>query len=166
MANETKKAKAKSLAAELTPAKAIYFADFSKITARDLTEIRRKMKTQAVKLTVVKNRLALRVLKELTDNDFTEFLKGQTALAISTDDPIAPARIMKGFPQLKVKGAFLEEKIFTKEEFKFLANLPTREVLTAELLNGMLGPVYNLIYVLDGVMSNLVLTLGAMKEAQ
>jgi len=166
MANETKKVIAKNLAAELTPAKAIYFADFSKITARDLTEIRRKMKTQAVKLTVVKNRLALRVLKELTNNDFTEFLKGQTALAISSDDPIAPARIMKGFPQLKVKGAFLEEKIFTKEEFKFLANLPTREVLTAELLTGILGPIYNLISVLDGVMSNLILTLGAMKEAQ
>lgn len=169
MVSDAKKTKVKTLTTELSTATGIYFADFAKISAKDFTEIRRKLRTQAVKLTVVKNRLALRVLHKLTRTDFTNFLKGQTALAVTTDDPLTPARIIKGFPQLKVKGAFLEGRVFTKEEFSFLASLPPKEVLTAELWNALVGPVYELIALLSGVMARLIVSLeslASIKEAK
>ncbi len=169
MVSEIKKTKVKNIAEQLTAAKGIYFADFSKITAKDFTEIRRKLRSSAVKVTVVKNRLALRVLQQLTNNDFSSFLKGQTALALTCDDPLAPARIIKGFPQLKVKGAFLEGKVFSKEEFVFLANLPPKEVLAVELVNGIMGPVSGFVSLFDGVMLSLIFSLESirsMKEAK
>lgn len=166
MPQPEKKLKVESLAGELAGARGIYFTDFSKITARDLTEIRRTLRAGSVKLTVIKNRLALRALKDLIGADIEPYLKGQTALAFSTHDPIAPARIIKGFPQLKVKGAFLEHRLFTREEFPFLANLPTREIIAAELVASVCSPVHNLVSVLEGVLQNLVFTLSALKEAQ
>lgn len=169
MVSAVKKTKVKIIAEQLTAAKGIYFADFSRITAKDFTEIRRILRTSAVKVTVVKNRLALRVLQQLTDNDFSSFLKGQTALALASGDPLTPARIIKGFPQLKVKGAFLEGKVYSQEEFLFLANLPPKEVLAVELVNGIMGPVYSFVSLFDGIMASLIVSLESirsMKEAK
>jgi len=104
------------------------------------------------------------VLREITENDVSMFLKGQTALAVTSADPLAPARIIKGFPQLKVKGAFLEGKIYSQKEFSFLANLPPKEVLAAEVVTGIMIPVYNFVSLFDGLMASLIFSLESIRS--
>ncbi len=167
----TKSEKAKQLSEIkelLTGAKAVVLVDFSGLTVNKDTELRGNMRKANVTYVVYKNTLISIVAKELGIDGLDEFLKGNTALAVSKDDAVAPAKVAVAFAKknetLKVKTGMLDNKIISLDEVKALASLPTKEVLLAKMLGSLNAPISGLVNVLQGTIRNAVYVLEAVRK--
>jgi large subunit ribosomal protein L10 len=80
--------------------------------------------------------------------DLNASLTGPNAIAFSTEDVIAPAKILNDFAKkheaLEIKAGVVEGNIVTVEEIKALADLPSREGLLSMLLSVLQAPIRNL----------------------
>lgn len=153
----------------LTQASGVYFADCSKVKAKEISTLRHRLRESDVVTKVVKNRLAYLAFKELGfDDSVRNFLIGPTSLIIATRDPITPARIlkelMKKFADIKIKGAYVDRTIFPAEQFNILANLPTQPELQATLVWVLSQPLQGIVFVLDNLLASLVFSLDAISH--
>jgi len=96
------------------------------------------------------------------------FLSGPTAMAISTTDAVAPAKILseyaKKFEKLELKVGVVEGKIIDVDGIKALAELPSREVLIAKVLGSLNAPISGFVNVLNANITGLVVALNAIAE--
>ena len=100
-------------------------------------------------------------------------LEGTTALAVSSEDAIAPAKVISEFIKknklddtgvLVVKAGIVDGKVIDAAAVKALASLPSREVLVAKLLGSMQSPINNTVNVLQGVIRHAVYVLDAVRQ--
>ncbi|MEO0104909.1 MAG: 50S ribosomal protein L10 [candidate division WOR-3 bacterium] len=164
---EEKINKVKNLKEILKNAKGVYFVDFTNIPANELAKIRMRFREEKIKMMVVKNNLCEIALRELNFPKETEnFLVGPTALVISDEDPIKPARLIKELKFLKFKGCFVEEKIFYDKDFGFLANIPNKEELRSQIVSYILSPIFEFVFVLESKLRELIIILENLKNKQ
>ncbi len=136
-------------------ASAIVLADYRGLTVAQATLLRVQMRQAGVEYRVMKNTLVQRAADELGLEGLDPYLKGPTALAFSAD-PVAPAKVLMEFAKVnklkkfKIKAGVLEGKVIGPEAVKALADLPSREVLLAMVLRGMLSPLTGMANVLQG----------------
>lgn len=149
---------------------AVYFADFSRLSASDLSGLRRRLKKENVRLVVGKNRLARRAFSEAgIPADLTAIMRGPTSLVFGTrEEPYVPGRRLKEllgrYKDCRFKGAYVEQTLFSAEQFALLANMPTRPELHGQLVGVLMSPLYQLAAILEGVTSGLVFTLDELKQ--
>ena len=97
-----------------------------------------------------------------------ELLKGSTALAISYDEPVAPAKVIKEFKKdnelPEVKGILFEGEFMPGNEFKRLADLPSKEELLSMLAAMLKSPLQKLVSTLNAPMQNTLGALNSLKE--
>lgn len=169
MPNEVKAKEIAALRERAQAASALYFVDFSGVTAIDIGGLRRLLREQKVTMRVVKNTLALRALTEAGVASAVEkVLRGPTSVVFAADDPVAPARLLKEatvrLKALKVKGAWFDGTVYPADRFDFLASLPGKQDLRAELVGVLQGPISELVFVLDGLLPELVRVLDGVKD--
>lgn len=159
----------KRLKTVISEASGIYFADCSKVKAKDMSFLRRRLRESEVKTKVVKNRLALLVFKDLgIEDSIRSFLSGPTSLMVTKQDPVLPARLIKEltkkFADFKIKGAYFDSTVFPADQFSYLANLPTRPELQAILVGVLNQPLQGIVLVLDNLLIKLVNTLQEIEQ--
>ncbi|HHY70049.1 MAG TPA: 50S ribosomal protein L10 [Bacillota bacterium] len=149
-------------------AKSVVFVDFRGLTVQDDTRLRRKCRESGVTYKVIKNTLALRAANELQLEGLEEILTGPTAMAISVEDPVAPAKVTREFslevPVLKIKGGILEGQTIPADRVEFLATLPSRETLLTQVAVAMKAPLSSFATVLNAPLAGLVTVLDQVKE--
>jgi large subunit ribosomal protein L10 len=165
---KTKEQIVSQLSSDLKTANAAIFVDYKGLTVEEVTELRRQFREAGVDYRVVKNTLTKIALEDLGYNDLVSYMTGPTAVAISQNDPVAPAKVLSDFikkhKKMEFKVGFVDGKLINVDEIKDLAELPPREVLMAKLLGSMNSPISSLVNVLQGNIRNLVYTLNAIKE--
>ncbi|HHW15285.1 MAG TPA: 50S ribosomal protein L10 [Firmicutes bacterium] len=173
MARPEKEATVAELKAKLRSAQAVVLADYRGLTVKKVTELRRRLRQAGVEYRVVKNTLTSRAAHEADLQDLDQYLTGPTAIAFGTADPVAPAKVLMDFArenkELTVKGGVLEGRVIGFDQIKALAELPSREVLLAQVLAGMQAPLAGMARVLSGTLSGFVYALDAyrrQREAQ
>jgi large subunit ribosomal protein L10 len=158
------------LKSELQEADAIFLADFTGLDVASMTKLRRKCHENGVSLHVVKNTLAVKASRASELEDLVPHLKGATAVAVAKGDPGAPARILRDFQKdhekLKLKAGVVEGRILNSQDVTALANLPSREQLISQVMQLALAPTQSVVFVLNGVLSKLVRTVDAVREAK
>lgn len=169
MAAKTEKASVvESMTTRLAKARGVYLTDFTGMNVATLSDLRRRMRKNQIHYEVVKNTLARRAVEASGLGALSPHLEGPTAIAIAETDELAPARILgdfvKEFQFPRIKLAVVEGRVFTEEEVKALASLPSREVLLAQLLGTMQGPMRNLVGVLSAPMRNFVSALDRIRQ--
>jgi large subunit ribosomal protein L10 len=167
-AKSEKAAVVENMAARLAKARGVYLTDFTGMNVATLQDLRRRMRKSEIHYEVVKNTLARRAVEASGLRDLEPHLEGPTAIAIVETDELAPARILgefaKEFQRPRVKLAVVEGKVFTEEEVKALALLPSRDVLLAQLLGAMQGPMRNLVGVLSAPLRDFVSALDQIRR--
>lgn len=162
--------KVEELAAALADAKAIYLADFTGIDVARVTDLRNKLREADVGYQVVKNRLAKRALEVAGLDGLDAYLNGPTAIAISKDDLIAPAKILQEVAdeegQFEIKSGFADGKMLSSEDIKALSKLPSREELIVKVLGSVQSPLYGFASVLSGLLRNLAGVVAAIEEKE
>jgi len=97
-----------------------------------------------------------------------EYFKGPNAIALSYDDPVAPAKVLTDFAKenekLEIKIGVMDGKVLDLDAIKALSSLPSREVLLAQVLSAMNGVPTAMVRVLNAVPQKLMYALLAVKE--
>jgi large subunit ribosomal protein L10 len=148
--------------------KLIVLTHYRGLNVDAMTKLRRKMRESGSELKVAKNTITKIAARELGLEGIDHYLEGPTALAFGFDDPVAPAKVLndfaKEYKQLEIRAGILEGRLVDTAQIKALANLPSREVLLAQVLGGMQAPLYGFAGALQGLIRNLVYVLDAIRE--
>ena len=153
---ESKKAVVETLTGKIKESTAVVFVDYKGISVAQDTELRKQFREAGVEYTVVKNTLTNFAAKN-AGYDFTEVLNGTTAMACTTGDPIAPARIVAEFAKknklktLGIKGGVVEGSVLSAEQLTGFSELPSKSALVASVLGTFLAPISSLAFVLDQI---------------
>ncbi len=168
MPREEKVKAIKEIKDKIDKSNVVILSDYSGMTVKQMTELRKMLQKEEANYVVVKNSLALRALSNDHKEKFEEFLKGPVAMTFGAADPVAPAKILAKFikqtskPLIKcgiVEGRFINEK-----DFKSLAKIPSREELIAKAVGSIKAPLYGLVNVLSGPIRKLAYALEAIKN--
>ena len=152
---ESKKAVVETLTGKIKEASSVVFVDYKGITVAQDTELRKQFREAGVEYTVVKNTLTKFAAKEC-GYDFEEVLNGTTAMASTTGDPIAPARVVCKFAKknklnLAIKGGVVEGSVLSAQQLSGFGELPSKNALVASVLGTFLAPISSLAFVLDQI---------------
>lgn len=133
------------------------FVDYKGITVAEDTALRGECRKNDLDYSVVKNTLTRFAVKNVGMDTLDPVLNGTTSLAVSTADPIAPMRVINKFAKqfngakFTIKAGFMDGKVLSMEEILALAELPSKEVLQAQVLGTMLAPITSLAIVLKAI---------------
>ena len=152
---ESKKAVVETLSGKIKEASSVVFVDYKGITVAQDTELRKQFREAGVEYAIVKNTLT-RFAAKNNGYNFDEVLNGTTAMASTTGDPIAPARIVCEFAKknknvLSIKGGVVEGSVLTADQLNGFGELPSKSALVAQVLGTFLAPISSLAFVLDQI---------------
>lgn len=169
MTKEEKILEIESLTTTLKDVKNLYLTDIAGLNAMETSSLRRACFKAGIKLSVVKNTLLERAMKEsgIDFGELKDLLKGNTSLMYS-ESVSAPAKIIKNFRKKSdkpiLKGAFIEESVYVgDDQINSLVSIKSREELIGEIISILQSPVKNLISALKsggGKVSGIIKSLS------
>jgi large subunit ribosomal protein L10 len=152
----------------LRTAAAAILTDYRGLNVGEIAQLRGKLREAGTQYKVVKNTLLARAAEELGITGLEPYLEGPTAVAVSAEDPIAPARVIQEYirqmRKLEVKGAYVEGRVLSADQVKALAEMPAKPQMRAMVLGALQGPLYGLAGVLTGLPRNLVYALSQIQK--
>jgi large subunit ribosomal protein L10 len=158
----------KELKETFLKAKAIYFTEYHGLNVGDITKLRSEFFKADVEYKVAKNTLIKLAAEQNMISGLDEVLIGSTAIAIAYDEPVAPAKVIKEFTKDNdlptVKGILFDGEFLPGEEFKKLADMPSKEELLSQLVAMLNSPLQKLASTLIAPIQNAVGVLNNLKE--
>ena len=152
----------------LEKAQGVFVVDYQGLNVEAINKLRGELRREAVEFKVVKNRL-LKLASQSTDTaSIQDQMQGATAIALTYDDVIAPAKVLidfaKDFKQLKIKCAQISGKVVDGDSIKQLAGLPSKDVLLAQTLSAMHAVPTSFVRVLSCVIGKFMNVLQAIEQ--
>lgn len=155
---ESKKQIVAEMIEKLKTAQAGVLVDYCGLTVEEDTELRNKLRAAGVEYKVIKNTLTRFAAKEVGFDELDAVLNGPTSLAVSYDDPVAPAKVIADFAKqnekLEIKSGFLDGKVISLDEIKQLASTPSKDVLIAKIMGSLNSPISALARTLQAIVDN------------
>ena len=167
---EQKQAIVAELAEQLKNSPAGVVVNYQGITVDADTKMRKALREAGVTYTVMKNSLTGRACEEVGLGEMKEYLKGMTAIAIGSDDAVAPAKVLKEYADkiesFEIVAGYLDGKVVDKATVEHLASIPSKEVLIAKLLGSIKSPLYGFAYAIQAIVDKDGEAAPAAEEAQ
>ena len=152
---EQKQQMVAELAEKMKNAKSGVIVDYCGITVEKDTALRAELRKAGVDYTVIKNTYIKKAADIAGISGFEPYLEGMTAFALSTEDPLAPAKVLCKFAEsnegFEVKAGFIDGRVIDTNEIKELAAIPGREGLIAKFLGSIQSPLYNFAYAIQAI---------------
>ena len=152
---EQKKQIVADLAEQIKASASGVVVNYQGITVESDTALRKALREAGVKYTVMKNSLTGRACEEVGLGDMKQYLSGMTAIAIATDDPVAPAKVLKEYADkiesFQILAGYLDGAVVDKATVEKLADIPSKEVLIAKLLGSIKSPLYGFAYAIQAI---------------
>ena len=152
---EQKKAAVADLADKMGRAVSGVLVKYQGITVEDDTKLRAELRKAGVEYAVIKNSLIGRAADIAGFGEMKSDLDGMNALALSYEDAVAPAKILKEYADkietFELCGGFLEGAVVPVEVVKELADIPAKEVLIGRMLGSLQGPLSGLAIALQAI---------------
>jgi large subunit ribosomal protein L10 len=150
---------------------AVYLTDYAGINVEDITNIRNEFRKQGVKYKVFKNTLFKRAIDQAGKYDkLSDHLVGMTGYAFATDNPVAPAKIIKKYfddnQKLALKACYIEDQFYEGSKLDELASLPSKEEIIASIMGSLDSPVSGIVGVLNAVARDLVSVIDQIAQKQ
>ena len=150
---EEKKLVVEALASKLKTAAAGVLVKYEGIKVSEDTELRAALRKAGVEYSVMKNTLTGRACEIAGYGDMKQYLSGMTAIAMSQEDPLAPAKIMKQFADkiasFEIKAGFVDGGVLDQAGVEALAATPSKEVLIGKMMGSLMSSLYSFAYVLQ-----------------
>lgn len=163
-----KKQLVEDLHKKFTESKIVILTDYKGLDVDTINALRRKLTESNIEYRVVKNTLLARASEDTDVALLKDQFKGPTAIALSYDDPVAPAKVLSEFAKennkLEIKVGIMSGKLLDIDAIKSLSALPSREVLLSQVLSTMNGVPTALVRALSNVPEKLLYALQAIKD--
>ncbi len=152
-------------------AKGGVFADFTGLTVKEISELRRLLKTQGIEYEVLKKTLLAKSLEATTVTGLAaDNFTGSVSLAISSSDEVTTAKTLVEFAKkhdkLQILGGLMNQSFISQEQVKILARLPGKPELLGQLVGSLASPLSGLARVLVGNLRGLIQVLSALAKKQ
>ena len=156
------------LHAKMAKARAAIVAEPKGLNVETVTALRKKLRDAKVEYRIVKNTLAKRAAKGTTVEVVSDKFVGPTALVMSYDDVVAPAKLlaefMKDRENFTIRAAVVEGKLVDAKGVAALAKLPGLNELRAQILGMLAQPATKIARIVGTPGQQLARVLGARKE--
>jgi large subunit ribosomal protein L10 len=154
----------------LADARTAVLTEYRGLSVRQLSDLRKQLKSASASCRVVKNRIAKLAIADSALRELAPHLKGPTAIVFSAQDPVAVAKTLQGFAkvnqQLLIKAGYVEGQVLPADGMKALADLPSREALRGQLVATLEGPLTQLVGLLNAPLRELVYVLDQRGGAE
>jgi large subunit ribosomal protein L10 len=165
---EEKKEIVKALHEKFTRSKVVIITDCKGLDVAAMNDLRRKLREFDIEYKVAKNTLLTRACQDTDVELIKTHFKGPSAVALSYDDPIAPAKVLVKFSnenkKLEIKTGVMNGKVIDLNAIKTLSALPPREILLGQLLSVANGIPIGFLRVLNAIPVKFLNLLQALKE--
>ncbi|GAO99190.1 50S ribosomal protein L10 [Fructobacillus ficulneus] len=125
------------------------------LTVAESTDLRGQLRQEGVQLEVIKNKVLVRAAEEAGYAELNDLFAGPSAVAFSTEDAVAPARILKKFAdgneKLVIKGGVVDGSVASLDEINKYASLPSHEGLLGQLMAEFQFPIRSFAYAVKAV---------------
>ena len=150
---ELKKPVVEEISAAIKDAQSVVLVDHRGLTVEQDTELRKQLREAGINYKVYKNTMMNFAFKGTDCEALVPYLKGPSAIAISTDDATAPARVLCKFAKtadkLEVKGGIVEGVVYDAAGIANISKIPSREELLSKLLGSIQSPIANFARVMN-----------------
>jgi large subunit ribosomal protein L10 len=167
MLKEQKERVVEQLAQRLRDSDTLMVADYRGLTMPEIDELRTRLLEAGARFTVVKNTLTRRAAEAAGRQEVLELIDGPTAIAFldAEGDPAAVAKVLndtaKANDVLVIRGGLLEGAVVGDVEIKRLATLPPADVLRAQLVGAIVGPLTTVVGLFAAPLRDLVGVIDA-----
>lgn len=156
------------LSEKIEKAKGIVFTNYQGLTHKQLEGLKKSLKSLNAELVVAKNTLLRLSLKNAKYDDSD--LKSPTAALLLYEDVVLPlkqlAKSIKDLGLPTIKFGIVDNQALTGDQLLKLASLPPRDMLIAQVLNGLKSPIFGLHRALNWNLQKLVMTLKAIENSK
>ena len=146
----------------------IVVTDYKGLDVAAMNDLRRKLRAEEIEYQVVKNTLLVRASENNDVALIKDHFKGPSAVALSYDDPVAPAKILSQFAKdndkLEIKVGVMNGQVLDVKAIMALAKLPSREVLLGQLLAVLNAVPEKFVRTIAEVPRSLVNVLAAIRD--
>ncbi len=165
---DEKKRIVEDLHEKFSKSKVVILTDYKGLDVDSINDLRRKLRELQIQYQVVKNSLLIRASKDTDVELIKESFKGPSAVALSFDDPVSPAKVLTNFAgeneKLEIKVGVMNGKVLDISAIKALSALPSREVIMGQLLSVMNGVPTGFVRALVDVQRRFLNVMMAIKE--
>ncbi len=150
---ELKQPIVEEISACIKDAQSVVLVDYRGLTVEQDTNLRKQLREAGITYKVYKNTMMNFAFKGTDCESLTSYLEGPSAIAVSTTDATAPARILckfaKDASKLEVKGGIVEGMAYDAQGIAEIAKIPSREELLSKLLGSIQSPITNFARVMN-----------------
>lgn len=152
---ELKQPIVEEISAGIKDAQSVILVDYRGLTVEQDTELRKQLREAGVVYKVYKNTMMNFAFKGTDFEGLAPYLNGPSAMAYSTEDATAPARVIAEFAKkakaLEIKAGVVEGNVYDAKGMEAIATIPSREVLISRLLGSMQSPMANFARVINQI---------------
>lgn len=152
---EQKQQMVAELAEKMKNSQSMVLVDYCGITVEKDTALRAELRKANVDYTVIKNTYIRKAAEIAGIEGFDAVLEGMTALAVSGDDPVAPAKILHNFAKenenFNIKAGYIDGNVIDVKGVQELAEIPSREGLVCKILGSLQSSLYGLAFALQAI---------------
>lgn len=148
--------------------KILILVDYKGLNVPKINDLRTRLREAGVEFKVVKNTLLVRAAKDTDVDEIRQHFEGPSAVAMSYDDPVVPAKALFEFAKdntkLEIKAGVMGGTALDVEGIRRLSELPSREVLLGQVLGAMNAVPGGLVRALSNVPERLLYALQAIRD--
>jgi len=154
--------------AEIFDNSGVYLLDYRGLNVSQMNDLRERVKSLNANLKVIKNRLAIRYFEREKKEFGRELFNGPTAVAYSTEKFVEVAKLLVGYEkeneEFEIKAGFIEKIFADKEKVKYMAKLPGKEQLMAQLVGAISMPLKKMGMALSAPLRNMLILMNNLKD--
>ncbi len=158
------------IAEEMKRAELLIVTDYRGLNVKSISALRGRLKSEQCRFRITKNTLNRLACRRAGVADLEPLFEGPTAIAYTSADPVAAAKVFMEFSReneaLAVKGGMLSGRMLDPAQIKTLGEIPPREVLLSMVVGGFQAPITGLAVALKGTIGKLVYAVDAVRRQQ
>jgi large subunit ribosomal protein L10 len=146
----------------------VYLFDYRGLSVPEMNELRERIKSLNSNMKVIKNRLAIKYFEQEKKEYGRELFNGPIAVAYSDEKFIEVAKVLVDFEKesdkVKIKAGFIEQNFTDKDKVKYVAKLPSKDQLMAQLAGAISMPLRKMGMLLSAPMKNMLILMNNLKD--
>jgi large subunit ribosomal protein L10 len=167
MPTEAKRLAVAALREDLARSQTLIVSEYRGLTVKEIAEIRRSLRKQAITYKVVKNRLMKIAAAETLGGALAPLLEGPTAIAFGADGAATAKAVLdatRPYKLVRVTGGVLGSTTIDAVGVTTLATLPARDVLLAQLAGAFAAPMATTAGLFDAPLREVAGLLAALSD--